>query len=60
MKIHQKSVQKEAVAEYHFMASKIKENMILAQKLETKVGSLLKRNTKELNEKTKERSLISQ
>ena len=59
---NQKSVQKEAAAEYHFSVAKIKENMILAQKLEAKVGSLLKRKhkVKELNERQKEVSgLIS-
>ena len=56
------AAKKEAAAEYHFSVAKIKENMILAQKLETKVGSLLKRKhkVKELNERQKEVSgLIS-
>ena len=53
---NQKTVQKEAAADYHFSVSKIKENMILAQKLESKVDGLLKRNhkIKELSDSQKE------
>lgn len=53
---NQKTVQKEAAAKNGISVSKIKEYMILAQKLESKVDGLLKRKhkIKELDDKQKE------